>query len=996
MPTQNRIRTFLTLAVVAMVILILATTSANAGITLDGSVSWDYNAGTGTYDASGSDKLVVAVTGEHHFNNANGKVNSITYDGVALTLAVFRAPVESGTDTTANEIWYLDNPSTSTGTITVSYNGNNWVATALGLSNTAAGVGATAISDPNSKSVDLTALGSNSFVLAVHGMGGNGNTANVTVVDADAPAIELSALEIGNNWAGHVTSTTNGVGSGAATYSFTGGSDTGVNTIAAEFQAIPDPAQDPNLPTVDAGISWISWSGQAVTLDPNVVNNDEVPQRTLSYAWTASPADGVVFIPNDGGEGSTSSDLAPSVTITKAASTGDATIVTLTLAVTLEGEEPVLDTTTIDVYDDACKATKALGLAGDNPADFDENCIIGYGDLAEMAAKWLNNGGLTEPIVTPVTVAVPDVTGGSESAAQSILTGLGLTTSSTYQYDEFVPLNDVISQNPIAGSVVVNGSNVSLVVSNGPPPVSEVAIAGVYLAQTHVLPPNDPLFKLVGNRPALLKVQVVGPDSTPVPPVTAFLSVDNDSTILTLDAPDRLPGSFEAELGKVQHRYDDSFTTLIPAQWIRPGLDISITAGAITVNHHNIKVGAPTEVKMKMFDVHYFGLGDNDYPAGTFDELEAKWPVSSLDIERIRDIDFYELVVPARGGAPNVRVTSKQDYTDQTGLPFDGEQAAALQWVEALSASGGNFDVAMQYINIIGVSAGGQAGGFDGVGGVSVGILNHELGHALSLPHWGDNSSYPYKGEMYGIEPQPGVYMGTHVGPTWAFDLPTMTFIPPTVQENSVGGEVGYYKKNPMQGGGTGDQEVGFLMRHFSDYCVNKMQSYLEGKVAVLRGGNYYKWNNAAGDYTTSVASDGVRYPIEQDVQVISVMASTTLSDMNVNMVYPPIGPYEGNRILTFDPTSASDRTAADAIFCPSGGCDFTLRVVQGGQQKTYMLAASGTEGSDPYSAGSLKTAAVNLRASDGAVTQVELLLTPNAEKVGLPGSPEVLHTWTD
>lgn len=522
-----------------------------------------------------------------------------------------------------------------------------------------------------------------------------------------------------------------------------------------------------------------------------------------------------------------------------------------------------------------------------------------------------------------------------------------------------------------------------------------MTIAGVYLAQTHVLRPDDPLFKLVGNRPTLLKVQVVAPNGTAVPPVTAVLSVDSETTTLTLDGPDTLPGNFEAEIGKVEHRYDDSFTTLIPAEWILPGLNISVTAGTATVNH-DIKVGAPTELKMKMFDIHYFGLGTNDYPAGAFDELEAKWPTASLDIERIRDIDFYELVVPARGGAPYVRVTSKQDYKDQTGLNFDGEQAAALQWVAALSASGGNYDVAMQYINIIGVPAGGQAGGFNGVGGISLGIFHHELGHALSLPHWGDNSSYPYKGEMYGIEPQPGVYMGTHVGPTWAFDLPSMTFIPPTVQENSVGGEVGYYKKSPMQGGGQGDQEVGFFYRHFSDFGVNRMQGYIEGKVAVFRDGNHYKWDDGDGDYTRSVTSNGVRYPIEHDVQVISVMASTTLSDMNVNMVYPPMGPYEGNLILTFDPTNASDRATADAVFCPSGGCDFTLRVMQGGQQKTYMLSASGTAGGDPYSNSSLKTAAVNLRASDGAVTQIELLLTPNAEKVGLPSNPEVLHIWTD
>jgi hypothetical protein len=53
---------------------------------------------------------------------------------------------------------------------------------------------------------------------------------------------------------------------------------------------------------------------------------------------------------------------------------------------------------TIDVYDDACKATIGAGLAGDNPTDIDGNCITGFGDLAVMAAKWLNDNALTEPV----------------------------------------------------------------------------------------------------------------------------------------------------------------------------------------------------------------------------------------------------------------------------------------------------------------------------------------------------------------------------------------------------------------------------------------------------------------------------------------------------------------------------------------------------------------------------------------------------------------------
>ena len=758
---------------------------------------------------------------------------------------------------------------------------------------------------------------------------------------------------------------------------------------------------DPNAPTVAAGENRVSWSGQAVTLDPNVVNNDtEDPQRSLSFNWTADPAEGVTFTPD-------ANTKAPTVTITKTGNTGDATAVTLTITVTLEGSEPVEDTLTIYVFDDACQAGKGSGSVVIGAGDLNEDCITNLQDFAILAAAWLDDYDnaklpmiaetwldgevLTEPVIAPITV--PDVTGMTESAAQILLADSGLTSSSTYEYSHDVALNDVISQNPEADSKAPTGGNVSLVVSKGAPPATEITIAQVYLAQTHVLKPDDSLFKLTGNRNTLLKVHVIGPEGTEAPAVTAALTVDDESTTLTLEGPNTLPFAFEANKGKVEHKHNDCFTALIPAEWIRPGLSIEVKAADKTVTH-DIKVGAPSVVKMKMFDVHYFGLGSNDYPAGTLEELESKWPVSQLSVERIRDIDFPELVIPARAGVQYVRVSSRQDYKDQTGLNFDGEQAAALQWVEALSASGGNFDVAMQYINIIGVSAGGQAGGFDGVGGISVGILNHELGHALSLPHWGNNPAYPYKGEMYGIKPQPNVYMETHTGPTWAFDLRTLTFIPPTVQENSVGGEVGCYKKSPMQGGGSGDQEIGFLMRHFSDYAVNKMQSYIEGKVAVLRDGKYYKWDNAAGEYSIQVTNNGVRYPIEQDVQVISVMAAMTLSDMNVNMVYPPIGPYEGNLIRTFDPTIAADRAAAGDVFAPSGGCDFTLRIVQGGQTKTYMLPASGTAGSN-LSNSTLKTKAVNLRASGGEVTKVELLLTPDAEINGLPNNPEVLYTWT-
>ena len=65
---------------------------------------------------------------------------------------------------------------------------------------------------------------------------------------------------------------------------------------------------DPTAPNVDAGVNMISWSGQPVQLDPNVVNNNVTP---LTYLWSADPDDGVVFSATD--------IEAPTVTITKPA-----------------------------------------------------------------------------------------------------------------------------------------------------------------------------------------------------------------------------------------------------------------------------------------------------------------------------------------------------------------------------------------------------------------------------------------------------------------------------------------------------------------------------------------------------------------------------------------------------------------------------------------------------------------------------------------------------
>lgn len=324
---KQRRLTYLLTAIAAL--LLVASNRAEA-ITLDATMSFQPNSAfnASTFNASGSDKLVIVATGEHNFpNNPIGDINSIMYDGVSLTRAVDRNPLGTNPSSqiTAADIWYLDNPGSvhTSGALgaDVVGNGNNYVFTVLGLSGTAPGVGATAISAPDSKSVDLNAFGSNSFVVASHAMGGDGNTANVNSVDAVAPATEIAALEAGSNWAGHVVSTTNNVGAGNATYAFTGGSSTGVVTIAAEFLAAPT-GPPPSGPQPIAGVDFEGASMSIFDRTPDDLNPDDgisVSQGSggqMFDGWTlVRRSDGASFtglLRNDGGAnsaGATSPDF---------------------------------------------------------------------------------------------------------------------------------------------------------------------------------------------------------------------------------------------------------------------------------------------------------------------------------------------------------------------------------------------------------------------------------------------------------------------------------------------------------------------------------------------------------------------------------------------------------------------------------------------------------------------------------------------------------------
>jgi hypothetical protein len=257
MNTRNQMTTLPALFALATMTLLIAAGSASAQIVIDDFGVWTGGEPTTvTFNAAGSDKLVVLVTGEHGFNQTgNGSVNGVTYDGVPMVELINRPTIkpvddDPGTpedetvlaDDTWNAIYYLDYPATTTGLISAATVSRSTISV-FALSGTAPGAGNTAISPRDSSSVQLT-TSADSIVFASYGMGGSGNTAKVDNVVVDAPLTFATKAHNGGSrwWDGHVTAYANDVAAGTATYSVTdnnppevGTGRTGAHLIAAEL-----------------------------------------------------------------------------------------------------------------------------------------------------------------------------------------------------------------------------------------------------------------------------------------------------------------------------------------------------------------------------------------------------------------------------------------------------------------------------------------------------------------------------------------------------------------------------------------------------------------------------------------------------------------------------------------------------------------------------------------------------------------------------------------
>ena len=535
--------------------------------------------------------------------------------------------------------------------------------------------------------------------------------------------------------------------------------------------------------------------------------------------------------------------------------------------------------------------------------------------------------------------------------------------------------------------------------------IDDIRIDDVFFAQTHVLPPDHPYFRLVGGRDTLIKIHVLSPSRGAAPGVDISLTLDGESTTLNLSGPSNLPATFCNQPGKVIQQFSDCFTTTIPGRWIRKGLHVTIRAGQRQRVLDNLRIGPPIRLNMILFDVHYFDYEDVDYPEGWAREIAVRRPLTELKVQRMKRLLFPEVVIPPRGGHPAVRCSCEEDYQKKTGTPFNGKQIAALAWQRALQAAGAQRRLSLFFINIANVHSGGFAEDFGGCGSLRrVGILHHELAHSLDVEDLfpAIEPLFPYRGKMHGIDKT--TREGYHIGPSWGYDPrvgisphhpDTPYFISPIQSEDTEKDNKGEWKSSPARGGGGYDAEAPQTYNIFSDWSVRKMQAFMENRVVLWDEMKqaFKAWNGWTEDYSKTLKNDGVTYPVQDNVDVYSVMVSVSAVTPEANFIYPVIGPYRGGLIDTFDPENPDDRRRARRSHYFTEGCDICLRVTQGGRVRTYMMPLTWRPDDDPKDIESFQTKAINLPVSDGTVSKAELLLTPDADVKGPPENPRLLFS---
>lgn len=553
---------------------------------------------------------------------------------------------------------------------------------------------------------------------------------------------------------------------------------------------------------------------------------------------------------------------------------------------------------------------------------------------------------------------------------------------------------------------------------------------------TYLNTTGEKMLKLTGDKDTLLKLDLTQAHgfSNPRAKVTLF---DKNGAVVWesfASSPAAIPASFDYRPGMVTHKLEESFVLMLPGQHLATGAQLEVTvqeqgtsSAADWTKRFALNVGAPVVLPVTMFDFRVFENNQRTLPSEAMVELGRKIPVKALAFQRLEvnmDQAVFLPIKSSTSSIPHIRASSftkwqtkAQPFTTTTLLPRNYRSVDHSQTMLAVMLNaGGQLYISSYHGNF----NDGSTGSFKGRGNSSMyssstnasvpnakGVFAHEFSHNLDLYHWQERNAgkayadkpYPYEGEMFGILPPTSAGNKTHNGPTWHYIPPSsgnpFGQVNPPFRVDATSNNI--YKRVISTSGAQDDKLTNDHVGTISDFDRRVSQHWLERVVRVYntQTARWSTWDQATGSYSKSVGGTaGINLPRQPAPEsVFSLIFATSVANRDANLAYRPVGPYQSGIRFLYDPQNSTDRTLAQSrAYCPAatvasgGGCDYSVKVVQGTETSVYMLPIDDETNNLQRTVAltddnAVKHTAINIPASGGAVREITLYKTPNIER---------------
>ena len=489
---------------------------------------------------------------------------------------------------------------------------------------------------------------------------------------------------------------------------------------------------------------------------------------------------------------------------------------------------------------------------------------------------------------------------------------------------------------------------------------STASIDKIFFAQTHRRTLDHPFHFLIGHRPSLFQLSVIGSGNSPDVKVEGFM---NGTSLgeKCLNGPSTLSETIDTTIPD----FEKYFSVTLPKSWVKIGLTLKISIGSITrnISAEELKIGPYTEFNLVQFDMDVLDYNTKrniqtplkTKPDNFLQEIASAIPASVIRYGIFPEKLVFPEIIASNGTEQLVRLQSKsRPEKESKGITSDGFiNSITSIFLSNLHKSTSDYLSTFYFGNTMNLRPGGWGGGRSFVSFDFDDVFIHELGHSLSLPHWGLNYKKENPGDAY-VYPyggDPANYNGTNGngggrGESWNFVQHSYEFVSPTCGYDGRG-VAGIETSDAMQrnnfclekrtnGSGPWDGFGDFSALAMHRFLVGASQKN-EGKINYRSNDESFQFSRQDGFPVVSLENNKRVYKrhssqptesytdrmnkvlledekIEQDVYLI--YGTTHPNQSQANIIYKPIKT-KGTLPKIIDPTNQSilDELKSDRIY---------------------------------------------------------------------------------